>query len=94
MMKKFAAMLLTGVMAFSLAACGGSTGSSSAAAEPAAEAAPAQEAAPAADAAAADADEAAVADDDSTFVVGFDAEYPPYGYLDEATGDYTGFDLG
>ena len=93
MMKKFAAMLLTGVMAFSLAACGGSTGSSSAAAEPAAEAAPAQEAAPAADAAAADADEAAVADDDSTFVVGFDAEYPPYGYLDEATGDYTGFDL-
>ena len=94
MMKKFAAMLLTGVMAFSLAACGGSTGSSSAASEPAAEAAPAQEAAPAADAAAADADEAAVtADDDSTFVVGFDAEYPPYGYLDEATGDYTGFDL-
>ena len=35
----------------------------------------------------------AAADDDSTFVVGFDAEYPPYGYLDEATGDYTGFDL-
>ena len=28
-----------------------------------------------------------------TFTVGFDAEYPPYGYLDEATGDYTGFDL-
>lgn len=27
------------------------------------------------------------------FVVGFDAEYPPYGYMDEATGDYTGFDL-
>ena len=28
-----------------------------------------------------------------TFTVGFDAEYPPYGYKDETTGDYTGFDL-
>ena len=41
MMKKFAAMLLTGVMAISLAACGGSSGASTstdnAAAEPAAE---------------------------------------------------------
>lgn len=27
-----------------------------------------------------------------TFTVGFDAEYPPYGYMDE-NGDYTGFDL-
>lgn len=26
------------------------------------------------------------------FVVGFDAEYPPYGYMDDA-GEYTGFDL-
>ena len=25
--------------------------------------------------------------------VGFDAEYPPYGYMDDETGDYTGFDL-
>lgn len=30
--------------------------------------------------------------DDKTFVVGFDAEYPPYGYMDE-NGEYTGFDL-
>lgn len=29
---------------------------------------------------------------DDTFVVGFDAEYPPYGYMDE-NGEYTGFDL-
>ena len=88
MMKKFAAMLLPGVMAISLAACGGSSGAStstdSAAAEPAAEETAAAEA-PAADAAA--------TADDTEFVVGFDAEYPPYGYLDEATGDYTGFDL-
>ena len=30
--------------------------------------------------------------DDKTFTVGFDAEYPPYGYMDES-GEYTGFDL-
>ena len=29
----------------------------------------------------------------TTFTVGFDAEYPPYGFKDEETGDYTGFDL-
>lgn len=28
-----------------------------------------------------------------TFTVGFDAEYPPYGFKDEGSGDYTGFDL-
>lgn len=26
-------------------------------------------------------------------IVGFDAEYPPYGYMDEETGQYVGFDL-
>lgn len=36
---------------------------------------------------------AAMAADDGKFVVGFDAEYPPFGYMDEETGDYTGFDL-
>ena len=87
MMKKLAAMLLTGAMALSLAACGGSSGAatstdSAEAAGDAAETPAAEEASPAAEAA-----------DDTTFVVGFDAEYPPYGYLDEATGDYTGFDL-
>lgn len=30
--------------------------------------------------------------DKKTFTVGFDAEFPPYGYMDE-NGDYTGFDL-
>ena len=87
MMKKLAAMLLTGMMALSLAACGGSSGAatsndSTEATGDAAEAPAAEEAAPAVD-----------ATDENTFVVGFDAEYPPYGYLDEATGDYTGFDL-
>ena len=31
-------------------------------------------------------------DDGKTFTVGFDAEYPPYGYMDD-NGEYTGFDL-
>jgi len=31
--------------------------------------------------------------DDNTLVVGFDAEFPPYGYKDEETGEYVGFDL-
>lgn len=30
--------------------------------------------------------------DDNTFIVGFDAEFPPYGFMDE-DGEYTGFDL-
>ena len=29
---------------------------------------------------------------EDVFVVGFDAEYPPYGYMDD-NGEYTGFDL-
>lgn len=29
------------------------------------------------------------ADGTTTFTVGFDAEYPPYGYMDDETGDYT-----
>lgn len=30
--------------------------------------------------------------ENNTFTVGFDAEFPPYGYMDE-NGEYTGFDL-
>ena len=32
------------------------------------------------------------ANDEDTFIVGFDAEFPPYGYKDDS-GNYTGFDL-
>lgn len=35
---------------------------------------------------------AMAAEEKTTFTVGFDAEYPPYGYMDE-NGEYTGFDL-
>ena len=37
-------------------------------------------------------DEAEESAERTTFTVGFDAEYPPYGYMDE-NGEYTGFDL-
>lgn len=39
-----------------------------------------------------DVDAAAATTERTTFVVGFDAEYPPYGYMDD-NGEYTGFDL-
>lgn len=29
----------------------------------------------------------------TTLTLGFDAEYPPYGYKDDATGEYVGYDL-
>lgn len=45
-----------------------------------------------ASAATSDADAAAATTERTTFVVGFDAEYPPYGYMDD-NGEYTGFDL-
>jgi polar amino acid transport system substrate-binding protein len=32
------------------------------------------------------------ANDEDTFIVGFDAEFPPYGYMDD-NGSYVGFDL-
>ncbi len=32
-------------------------------------------------------------DEGKTLTLGFDAEYPPYGYKDEATGEYVGYDL-
>ena len=35
---------------------------------------------------------AADVEDDNTFIVGFDAEFPPYGYKDD-NGEYVGFDL-
>ena len=37
-------------------------------------------------------EEASPAEERTTFTVGFDAEFPPYGYMDE-NGEYTGFDL-
>lgn len=38
------------------------------------------------------AEEADTTEAGRTFIVGFDAEFPPYGYMDE-NGEYVGFDL-
>ena len=82
-MKKTLAVLLAGILcAGMLAACGSSASTSSEPNEPnqsnSAEAGTAAEAG---------------AGEERTFTVGFDAEYPPYGFKDEKSGDYTGFDL-
>lgn len=85
-MKKLLALLMAAAMVFAMAACGSDAASSASAEAPASEAAaPAEEAAPAEDAAPAESGT-------TTFTVGFDAEYPPYGYMNDA-GEYTGFDL-
>lgn len=78
-MKKMLAILMSGVMAATmLMGCG-----SSASTDSASESTAAGESAAASDAA---------SGERTTFTVGFDAEFPPYGYRDES-GEYVGFDL-
>ena len=78
-MKKLVSILTACVFAVSLmAGCSSSNGSSSSSSASAS--------------ASASASTSASAAGDKTFKVGFDAEYPPYGYMDE-NGQYTGFDL-
>lgn len=89
-MKKLLALLMAAGMMLSVAACGSDNGSAAAASSKSE--APAETAAEtAADNTAASAAETGTAAG-RTFTVGFDAEYPPYGYKDES-GEYTGFDL-
>ncbi len=57
-MKKIVALVLIGIMALSMVACGGDASGKR-----------------------------------TKLVVGFDASFPPYGYIDEATNEYIGFDL-
>ena len=94
-MKKLLALLMAAGMMLSVAACGSDAASSAASAaksEAPAETAAVEEttAAPAEnnDVSAAE----TATGEGRTFTVGFDAEYPPYGYKDES-GEYTGFDL-
>lgn len=89
-MKKMLALCMTMAMIFGLVACGQAAAPAAEAEAPAAEAA-VEEAAPVVEEAAEA--EAPAADARTTFIVGFDAEFPPYGSLDEATGEYVGFDL-
>lgn len=83
-MKKFMAMVCAAAFGMcALTACGSGA--------EAQDTAGAGETAQAGDSAAAAGDSAA-AGERKTFTVGFDAEFPPYGYMDE-DGNYTGFDL-
>ena len=107
-MKKYFALLLAGMMAVSLAACGGSTGASSApAAEPAAEAeaeateeteaeAPAAEApeaeAPEAEAPAAEAPAAVTTVEEGKLHMATNAAFPPYEMISD-NGGFEGIDV-
>ena len=84
-MKKMIALLLAMLLCLSLlTACGSKEAEEPAAEEPATEE-------PAAEAPAAE-EPAAEGGERTTFTVGFDAEYAPYGYMGD-DGEYTGFDL-
>ena len=99
---KVTAVILSAVLAMSMIGCGSSaedTASDAAATDAvtdeATDAAASDEATDAADEATDAADETAdetAAGDRTQLIVGFDAEYPPYGYMDE-NGEYVGFDL-
>ena len=86
--KKVFTFALAGALSISmLAGCGSASTEQAASAEPAADT----------ETAAAEENQEETAGeaqegDRTTFTVGFDAEFPPYGYMDE-NGDYTGFDL-
>lgn len=86
-MKKFMALLAVTAMTVGvITGCGAAKGTNEAAA-------PAEKAEDAGQAEAENgSEEAAPAEERTTFTVGFDAEFPPYGYMDE-NGEYTGFDL-
>ena len=89
-MKKLSAMVMAGVMALGMVGCG-----STATNAPAESAADTAESTASATESTADAStEAADAQTEAgrQFVVGFDAEFPPYGYKDDS-GEYVGFDL-
>ena len=87
-MKKITTVLMAAAMTMAmLAGCGSASTDQAASAEPAADT----------ETAAAEENQEETAGeaqegDRTTFTVGFDAEFPPYGYMDE-NGDYTGFDL-
>ena len=88
-MRKFLAVLCVMTMTLSmLTACGSAKEADNASNEAVTEDAPAA----AQEAETADAAGNEESSDRTTFVVGFDAEFPPYGFADE-NGEYTGFDL-
>lgn len=101
-MKKFGSVLLVGVMMMSLAGCGSQSAGTTTAAETTA--ATTAEITTAADSSAEDAaadsqeadkkagDKTDTQTTDGTFIVGFDQDFPPMGFVGD-DGEYTGFDL-
>lgn len=101
-MKKFGSVLLVGVMMMSLAGCGSQSAGTTTAAETTA--ATTAEITTAADSSAEDAvadsqeadkkagDKTDTQATDGTFIVGFDQDFPPMGFVGD-DGEYTGFDL-
>lgn len=87
MKKKVISLLLVATMAFAATGCGSSADATDA--NGSQDAATAQTTEAAQDSTQADANAEGTR---TALVVGFDAEYPPYGYMDD-NGEYTGFDL-
>lgn len=80
-MKKLGAFLLTGILACSLlSGCGGASTEN-------------KEEATTTVTSIEEASTEAVAETGGTFTVGFDQDFPPMGFVDEETGEFTGFDL-
>lgn len=93
MKKKILSGLLAGAMMVTLlAGCGSKADDGANTAEEAKETTEATETTEAEDTSEDAAAEDTAKGNRTTFTVGFDAEYPPYGYMDE-NGEYTGFDL-
>lgn len=83
MIKKVLGLSMTAVMILGMTACGGSSTSSSASSKSSSKTS---------STASASSSSSETGVEDGVFTVGFDAEYPPYGYKDD-NGEYTGFDL-
>lgn len=81
MKKKILALLMALSMAMLLVACGSNSDSNS------------TDTATDGSAQSADVGSGTASGERTKLIVGFDAEFPPYGYLDEETNDYTGLDL-
>lgn len=79
-MKKMSVILAMAMLSMGLVACGSSDTAESDTADTSATAETTESG------------DSADSEERTTFVVGFDAEFPPYGYMDD-NGDYVGFDL-
>lgn len=95
MKKRFVSACMAGLLAVSLAGCGGAGSSSAEAAKTSAEESKTEAATTAAESSETSAEAASEASESSaegTFTVGFDQDFPPMGFVGD-DGEYTGFDL-